>query len=276
MRLNAFAGLLDDAAVFPPGPAGRGGAPLAAALPAHRGHRAAWYSPLVGSFVFPANRISELSDLHNEVPLHVALTATGSGGLRTALEALALPAVKLGSVELVPDGENLIPLLDDQLPTEVTGYVEVPRGPDRDAVLDGLAGTRYRAKFRTGGLVPKAHPSEAELAASILAATVRDVPFKCTAGLHHAIRHTAPSDEGELEQHGFLNVLLATAAAIDGASAQDLAALLAERDGPTVAAQVQALGEAGVARARERFVSFGTCSIDDPVRDLTDLKLIDA
>ncbi len=193
MRLNAFAGLLDDAAVFPPGPTATGGAPLDAALPAHRGHRAAWYSPLVGPFVFPANRISELSDLHNDVPLHVALTATGRDGLRNALEALALPAVRLVSVELVPDGEDPIPLLDDHLPAEVTGYVEVPRGPDRDAVLDRLAGTRYRAKFRTGGLVPKAHPSEAELAGSILAATGRGVPFKCTAGLHHAIRHTAPA-----------------------------------------------------------------------------------
>lgn len=268
--MNGFAGLLDDAAVFPPGPAAQGGAPLSAALPAHRGHRAAWYSPLLGSFVFPAGRISEL---HNEVPLDVALTGTGSGGLRAALQPV--PSVRLTAVELVPDGEDLVALFDDQLPPEVTGYVEVPRGPDRDAVLDALAGTRYRAKFRTGGLVPRAHPSEAELAALILAATGRGVPFKCTAGLHHAVRLTAPSDEGDLEQHGFLNVLLATAAALDGASAPDLAALLAERDAGTVAARVRAMGEAGVVRARERFVSFGTCSIDDPVRDLTDLKLIE-
>ncbi|HLK01728.1 MAG TPA: hypothetical protein VKU39_17745 [Streptosporangiaceae bacterium] len=271
--MEGFASLLDDAAVFPPGPAAQGGAPLTAALPAHRAHRAAWYSPLLGPFVFPAGRISELSDPHNEVPLHVALTGTGSGGLRAALEPV--PSVRLTAVELVPDGEDLVALFDDQLPGEVTGYVEVPRGPGRDVVLDALAGTRYRAKFRTGGLVPRAHPSEAELAESILAAVSRGVPFKCTAGLHHAVRLTAPSDEGDLEQHGFLNVLLATAAALDGASAPDLAALLAQRDAATVAAQVQALGEAGVARARERFVSFGTCSIDDPVRDLTDLKLIE-
>jgi hypothetical protein len=163
-----------------------------------------------------------------------------------------------------------VPHLDTELPSGVTCYIEVPRGPGRDAVLDRLAGTRYRAKFRTGGLVPAAHPSEAELAAAIAAAVSRDVPFKCTAGLHHAVRHT----DGSLEQHGFLNVLLATAAARDGADAPDLAALLAERDPAAVAALVLAMGEAGVIRARERFVSFGTCSIEDPVTDLVKLELI--
>lgn len=271
--IRAFTGLLDDAAVFPPGPAGQGGAPLPAALPAHRGYHAAWYAPLVGPFVFPAARVRELSELHNEGPLSVALTGTGSGGLRAALEPVS--GVSVAAVELVPDGEDLISLLDAELPPEVIGYVEVPRDPgQRDATLDALAGTRYRAKFRTGGLVPAAHPSEAELAASIQAAVGRGVPFKCTAGLHHAVRHTGRSAAGDLEQHGFLNVLIATAAALDGSAVADLAALLAERDGITVAAAVLALGEGGLTRARERFLSFGTCSIDDPVGDLVKLGLI--
>ena len=46
------------------------------------------------------------------------------------------------------------------------------------------------------------------------AALDRETPFKCTAGLHRAVRHTG--DDG-FEHHGFLNVLLATRRAFDGA-----------------------------------------------------------
>ena len=47
------------------------------------------------------------------------------------------------------------------------------------------------------------------------AALDRETPFKCTAGLHNAVRHRA-ADTG-FEHHGFLNVLLATRQAFDGA-----------------------------------------------------------
>ena len=39
-----FAGLFDDAALFPPGDL-----PLAEAVPAHRGHRTAWYAGRSGT-----------------------------------------------------------------------------------------------------------------------------------------------------------------------------------------------------------------------------------
>jgi hypothetical protein len=45
-----FDGLVDDAAVFPPG-----NAPLDRALIGHRRHREAWYAGLVGPLVVPAS-----------------------------------------------------------------------------------------------------------------------------------------------------------------------------------------------------------------------------
>lgn len=155
-------------------------------------------------------------------------------------------------------------------PANVIGYVEVPRDERRPSILDALTDTGYRAKFRTGGVVPEAHPSEPELAGAIAAVIERGLVFKCTAGLHHAVRHT----DGALEQHGFLNVLLATDAALRGAGADDLASLLAERSGETIAEEVRAAGHERLAAARESFVSFGTCSITDPVRDLMSLGLV--
>ncbi|GAA1242987.1 hypothetical protein GCM10009665_37200 [Kitasatospora nipponensis] len=264
---GAFHGLFDDAAVFPPGDL-----PLLQAVPAHQGHRSAWYAPFVGSFVCPADRSGEV-----DAPLELSLTLPqGPCGLPEVLHAWQQrPPGRLVAVEVALPPSVLVAealaALDAQLPDGATGYVEVPRDERRSAVLDALAGTRYRAKFRTGGLVPQAHPDEAELAHSVLAAVRRELPFKCTAGLHHAVRHT----DGTLEQHGFLNLLLATAAALHGGQEAELAAILAQREPREVARQVVAAAEDGrLAHARTRFLSFGTCSITDPITDLTALALV--
>ena len=45
-------------------------------------------------------------------------------------------------------------------------------------------------------------------------AVARSVPFKCTAGLHQAVRHTGATTG--FEHHGYLNILLATARAVGG------------------------------------------------------------
>ena len=262
-----FDAFFDDAAVFPPGDL-----PLPQALPAHQRHRSAWYAPLVGSFVCPAARVDELTG-----PLAVSLTLpAGPDALPQALDRFAraapgvLAAVEVVLPEHLPAAEA-VALLDAHLPGQVTGFLEVPRGPRQDQALDALAGTRHRAKFRTGGLVPEAHPDERELADTILGAVGRGLAFKCTAGLHHAVRHT----DGALEQHGFLNVLLATDAALHGARPADLAAILAERVPSAVADRAAAAaGDGRLARARASFLSFGTCSITDPVTDLTALGLV--
>jgi hypothetical protein len=252
-----FAGFLDDAAVFPPG-----NATVRDAVPAHRSYHSAWYQDLVGPFVFPVARLGELVHGGHDLDGVVLSVTTPAASLP---EALAAP-VPLAAVEVVPDGDvaELIARLDVSLPESVIGYIEVPRGEQRDHALDAIAGTRYRAKFRTGGTVPHAHPGERELAQSLRAAVTRNVPFKCTAGLHHAVRHT----DGDLEQHGFLNVLRATHALQQGASADEAAAILADREPPP------GLARDVVAAARTSFVCFGTCSVIEPVADLVALELI--
>ena len=78
------------------------------------------------------------------------------------------------------------------------------------------------------------------------------VPFKATAGLHHAVRRG--------EEHGFLNLLAATAA-----PPGRLEAVLAEE----VAAElVVAAGD------RSLFTSFGSCSWREPVENLVELGLL--
>jgi hypothetical protein len=252
-----FEGFLDDAAVFPPG-----NASLRDALPAHREHHNAWYKDMVGPFVFPVARLGELTHGGHDLDGVVLSVTTPQASLSDVLTA----PVAMAAIEVVPAGDvrELIARLDAELPANLTAYIEIPRGDGRDQALGAIAGTRYRAKFRTGGTVPRAHPGERELAESLRAAVTRNVPFKCTAGLHHAVRHT----DGELEQHGFLNVLRATHALADGASADDAAAILADREPPLD------LAWDAIASARTSFVSFGTCGITEPVADLVALGLI--
>lgn len=273
--LGAFTALLDDAAVFPPG-----NLPLAEAVTAHHGHRRSAYAGLVGPLVLPAAALGGLAPLLEAgmAPLALSVTLPGEpAAVAPAVSAaVALDTVTLAAVEtplaVGAEMEELLAVLDAALPDGITGYVEVPRDERRVAVLDALGGSRHRAKFRTGGLVPQAHPSEAELAGTLTGAASRGLTFKCTAGLHHAVRHT----DGELEQHGFLNVLLATEAALRGAPPEELAALLSQRDAAAVAGQVAELGPERLAAARASFTSFGTCSVTDPRDDLIRLGLIPA
>ena len=100
------------------------------------------------------------------------------------------------------------------------------------------------------------------------------LPFKCTAGLHNAVRHR--DADTLFEHHGFLNVALAARAAAASGSATATSAALGERAPDTVAAQVRELSASGVATIRELFASFGTCSITEPVGDLTSMGLVSA
>ena len=85
------------------------------------------------------------------------------------------------------------------------------------------------AKLRTGGTDPIGLPrARTEVAEFLLACLDREVAFKCTAGLHHAVRNTA-ADTG-FEQHGFLNLLLAVSVALAGGDREVVAAELADRD----------------------------------------------
>jgi hypothetical protein len=103
------------------------------------------------------------------------------------------------------------------------------------------------------------------------AALDRELPFKCTAGLHHAVRHR--DEQTGFEHHGFLNVLLATRASLDGATPDEVANVLAQTDGSALADRLSADPDEA-ARTRRWFTSFGSCSVLDAHEDLVDLGLL--
>ncbi|MGY1653504.1 hypothetical protein [Geodermatophilus sp. SYSU D01119] len=267
-----FTGLFDDAALFPPG-----NAPMATAVPAHRQLRAR-LGDLVGPFVVPAARLDELgAHLGDGEPFGVSLIAAAGDLPAAAARVTADPRLRLAAVEIpvVADAaaaQDAVGGLDAVLPADVPAAVEVPRSGARDDVLDVLAGTRYRAKLRTGGVRADLFPSPEELAATLSACVTRGVAVKCTAGLHHAVAHTDPATG--FPHHGFLNVLVAADAAASGAAGADVAHWLGEVDAAALVSAVRSWPDERGVRARAVFTSFGTCSVLEPVDDLVSLGLL--
>ncbi|MBQ0892013.1 hypothetical protein KBX37_02670 [Micromonospora sp. U56] len=271
-----FAGLVDDAAVFPPGSAS-----LPDAVAAHREHRAAWYADLVGPLLLPASTLPALADLLGPGE-RIAVGVIGDlpiGQLGAALAGTD-PRITVRQVEaaVAKRGEDPQPGVAEllKLAERLTGidvYAEVPLTFGLTGALDTLAAARadglpVAAKFRTGGLAAELFPTPVELAAVICACRDRGLPFKLTAGLHHALRHLDP--ETGFTHHGFGNVLAATLAAAQAAEVDAVAVLLAATDPLPLVEQARARRD----EERPLWVGFGSCSILEPLTDLIRLGLV--
>lgn len=261
-------GLIDDAAIFPPGDV-----PLHDATAAYASRRDEWYADLVGSFVL---RDTDLPLVRGfGAPLSVVVTG-GAGQLAGPLGAAARMGLEVAAVEIaVRDADDpvgnvrRIDAAARAAEVDVPVFVELP-GPATAAWLaaaDEVAACGHRLKLRLGHLDHDLVPGSATVAAWIDAALDRETRFKATAGLHRAVRHE-PEGGGA---HGFLNVLAATKALWDGGTVDDATEALEQRDGAVLAAR---LGGPDVTAARRWFTSFGSCSVTEPLDDLIALGLL--
>jgi hypothetical protein len=279
MAWPIFGGLFDDASLFPPA-----SLPMADAVAGHLRHQAAWYREMSGAFVCADAKVTELSaavTAAGVVGLDLALVLPGgAAGLDAGVDRVfADPRLRLRAVEVpAAAGENITTAvadvaaaLDRTLLAGAAGFIEVPARDFTTAAARAVDEHRYRAKVRTGGTTAQAFPDDQTLANCLVTLAQARLAFKCTAGLHHAVRHRA-ADTG-FEHHGFLNVLLAVAAALDDATPEQVTAELADQDAARVAAKVSNLDAETVSAARTLFTSFGTCSTDEPVNDLVTLGL---
>jgi hypothetical protein len=269
-----FAGLVDDAALFPPG-----NAAMDVGLRDHAAHLASPYGDLIGPFLCPVTRIDELTAALDEAghldvslvvdatgePTHHALRSTGSDQ-RLTLVGIEAAYSRLGD-DAAGVGRNLL-----RLPG-TAGFLEVPRTAFEAALA--LAGTSgwQAAKYRSGGTTAEAFPSGSELAAFLVACAKRSLPFKLTAGLHHAVRNT--DAETGFEQHGVVNVLMATRAALAGQDVNSVMEVLEERNTDALCAAVAKWSEDDALAERRAFRSFGCCGVTDPINELGAVGLLE-
>lgn len=282
MSADLFRELFDDASLFPPAALA-----MADAVSGHLRHQAAWYRAMSGPFVCADTRIPELSmamTAAGVAELDLALVLPGGAArLDSAVDGVfADPRLRIRAIELpiAASADTLDSVSEVAAALERTplagaaAFIEIPARQLTAEVARAVAGHRYLAKVRTGGTAAEAFPDEPTLATCLATLVAERLPFKCTAGLHHAVRHSA-ADTG-FEHHGFLNVLLAVAAALTSDRVEEVTAELADSAASRVAAKVSALDADTVFAVRDLFTSFGTCSTDEPIADLVTLGLISA
>jgi len=283
-----FCGLVDDAAVFPPGLA-----PLGRAVSDHLSRTR--YAGLVGPLIVPATAAGELAALAcgwaaarprsarpSSRPLRVALVARPGASDLPVWEGVRLlarqPGVEVAGVEV-----GWSTHWRDLLGLRVPVTVEIPREGHAGAMADVGAAAHdapsasaplVQAKLRTGATPTWAWPDERELARFVQGCVDHDLRFKLTGGLHHAVRGDHPAGGGGEPQHGLLNVLVAVRSALQGGREADLVPLLAERDLNALVpdAAGMAAEEAGAVRAC--FTAYGCCTVSDPIGELAALGLL--
>jgi hypothetical protein len=272
----AWSGLVDDAAIFPPGDV-----PLPDAVTAYQQRRDAWYADIVGPLVV---RDTDLPEVDPGVPVSVVLT--GGAGAVAGVAALAdkqghrvvgLEAAVRDLDQMAGNVRRITTAVaaarDAGRLADTRMYVELPQTePTADwlSAADAVAEAEHHLKFRTGGVEAHLFPSATQVATWIDAALDRETPFKCTAGLHHAVRHR--DHETGFEHLGFLNVLLATRVAFDGGCVAETTQVLDDHYANDLVALAR---QSDLEGARRWFTSYGSCSVSDPLDDLVGLGLLD-
>jgi hypothetical protein len=239
-----FERLIDHAALFPPA-----SMPLEEALAEDRAARESEAAEVIGRFVAPAAIVAQLPSPHP--PLSVVLSSPQDGPSLPADDGIEAVELRLDAALSRP--ADLLAAFRELAGVAPEIYFELVLDDGwRDrvpAAIGAIAALGARVKLRCGGAVA---PTIEQVALVIAACRDAGVPFKCTAGLHHAVRRG--------DEHGFLNILAATG--VPNARLEDV---LGEED-------PEALDFDGADRSL--FTSFGSCSWREPVDDLEALGLL--
>jgi hypothetical protein len=288
-----LSGLVDYAGLFPPAAL----AMDAAALEYARWRR----SPeafMLGRFVAPAARLGELGRSAEallpkpgagepwRVSALLGTNASADEALVQSFNASCAGRAAVDSVELKAATPSEAEASLAALPAGLTAYVEIAPDDTLAAMLAALRRRGARAKIRTGGVVPSAIPEPRDVARFITACAEAGVPFKATAGLHHAVRAehalTYEAASPRAVVHGFLNVFAAATFARAGTDPSQLEAVLRETqpsafrfDASSLSwRELRATSETLEATRRDFASSFGSCSFAEPVADLRALGVL--
>jgi hypothetical protein len=296
--MEALRGLVDYAGLFPPAQLD-----LPQATDEYRIARTGSHAWMLGRFIVPLAVLAANAELLRDVPLSVIveggsdrsswaerIAAAVAGvarlhmqGARVELLEVPLPRAFAENEAATEALRSLRQMLQSNKVADLTTHVELPRDAGWTRLLERtlpeLARLGLHAKVRCGGVTAAAFPSVDELATFLASTCAAGVAFKATAGLHHPIRHRDASTG--FMMHGFLN-LLAGAALAPIVDAATLRAVIGEED--AVAFSLSSSGlrwrdhhvdeETLIRTRRDRFVSYGSCSFDEPVDDLITMGVL--
>jgi hypothetical protein len=275
-----LAGIVDYAGLFPPA-----GLDLPAAARNYANYRASGDAWMLGRFVVPVARLSDLLEL---------LEAAGGGLPPWRLAALAGEDVprdlalardfndahaNVAAIDCVEaklaNGDSIERAADAAAGIEL--FAELPANADVAPLVEVLARRGLRAKLRAGGVAPDAFPPTPNVVRFMRACVDVGVPFKATAGLHHPVTASYPltyeAAAPTNRMFGFVNLFLAVTVLAEGAGDDAAARLLEESDARAFSVGARAIrwrerefGVASIETTRENMArSFGSCSFREPV-----------
>jgi hypothetical protein len=293
-RTASFAALVDYAGLFPPA-----SLDMPDAIAGYRAARRSNARWVAGRFLCPASRLEELAGVlmttftvgEDPWEIGVVLDLEPGQGASAAqpFHAEMEPAAIIASAEARPRDETAIGALVGTLSSiqpEVVPFIEVTGpGPFEAQVTAtsqalGTLGRVGGVKIRCGGTSASQFPTPETVASFILAATNARLPFKATAGLHQPIRHF-DSDDG-VWRHGFVNLLVAAAAAEAGHGIETLTDIIADADPSAFTVSTafvtwRTISIPGPAMRRVRtrgLVAYGSCDFFEPVEALGQLSFL--
>jgi hypothetical protein len=292
-----FAALVDYAGLFPPAEL-----QMRAAVPQYAGYRAGPHAWMLGRFVLPLAQLEEFEHWFDEVPAGEretpwGLTVLAGRSLETDVKRIVdfnrrhgdegRRDAKIEGIELKVHSLDDVARDVDVIAEPPEAYFEVGLATDPQEWIAAVAAEGARLKVRTGGVSPEMFPSVPDVARFLHTAAAQKVPFKATAGLHHAFRsdHPLAGDQRhrQVAMHGFLNLFVAAGLAYaDRVGTDLLEKVLDERSGAAFAFDQTGVSVHGrrltcedLATTRRRFaISYGSCSLDEPIAELKGLGLI--
>lgn len=306
--------MIDYAGIFPPA-----NLDLAQAFHNYLFYREGEYKWMLNKFIVPAKKLSDLGklmqDVKIEVPVGISVLGTGGETISQFSKSITDDVKKIDDFLKHHGGLASVDVYEVKLPQEVLDQEEaddmldmmISASGELDALLgkevpifyEAIMDENYEAtilkvveniaslnnkcgfKLRTGGTEADTIPSSEVIAFAIMTCCEFSVPMKCTAGLHHPIRHY---DDGvKANMHGFFNVfgagVLAYSSSLDE---MELLEILNDEDPDEFMFddngfewnEIEATNEE-VREARSgMIVSFGSCSFDEPVDDLKVMELL--
>lgn len=276
------------------------------------------YKWMLGKFIIPAKKLSSLGELLNSMSVesNIPLSVLGSGGSnisefrehfeedlkltgnffssfgsRVSFEALEvrLPSECFNyenNNELLDLMLHISVKLESMHKKEIPVFFEVNLSENYEQeiirTVETIASIKKNCgyKLRTGGIEPSAFPEPEVIAFAIMTCCEYNVPMKCTAGLHHPIRHY--NNEVNSVMHGFMNVFAAGILAYtSGLDEQEIIEVLTDEDPYEFIFNENGfiwneteITNSEIASAREKFMlSYGSCSFNEPVDDLKTMEL---
>jgi hypothetical protein len=268
-------GWFNDAGSFPPA-----ALTITQAVANHARHHVSWYDALLASFVSIDSRLVKLDTYATRLGLRrldvTVVVPAGLGALPDTLATLhRCPRLRLRAIE--------VPLAATPIPTaahaagelaelDVALYVEVPNSPTSERQIHQLRTHGMGLKLRGGGSSVFTFNPEDHLALTILHCAAERLPFTCATGVSRAVRHQDPNTL--LQRHGFLNITLATLAAVTTGSHATVRDILADTDHHTIADTTRTLPGRDVATIRTLLTRVSSNDISQTVTDLTTLTII--